>query len=266
MSYSAGIVCIATISVYFFAVIPKQTCNAWKSQSSSSGLFRISPNDVCDIKVFCDMSLDNGDGWIVIQRRSSGSIDFEDKDWNDYVTGFGDLNGEYWMGLERLHAITSTGTYELFIGFKSNVPSVGGPFKAVYTSFSVGSRNVDEKSGYKLSVSPMDTGRSSCTESESCEDRLSPHNLQDFSTHDEDNDGDDNINCANYGNQKFGGWWFGKASNTNIVASDCVNSNLNGKYEAGGFVSSQPHNGIKWKGLGGQYMSLIQTIMAIRRV
>ena len=259
MSYSAGIVCIATMSVYFFAVISRQTCNAWKSQSDSSGLFRINPTG-CDFKVFCDMSLDNDEGWIVIQRRSSGLIDFENKDWNDYVTGFGDLNGEYWMGLERLHEITSTGTYELFIGFNSKTASLGGPFKAVYLDFSVGSISTDQKSGYKLTVTTMDTGRSTASE-----DRLYPHNLQDFSTHDQDNDGDSDIDCANLGNKKFGGWWFSKSGSTN-KPSDCVHSNLNGKYEANGYVNGYPHNGIKWKGLGGEYMSLIKTIMAIRRV
>ena len=33
----------------------------------------------------------------VIQRRIDGSVDF-DRDWSDYLEGFGDKNGEYWLG------------------------------------------------------------------------------------------------------------------------------------------------------------------------
>jgi len=33
----------------------------------------------------------------VVQRRMDGSEDFF-RSWNDYVSGFGDLNGEFWLG------------------------------------------------------------------------------------------------------------------------------------------------------------------------
>ena len=43
----------------------------------------------------CDMETDGG-GWMVIQRRvANGNVNFT-SDWNDYVNGFGDLNGEFW--------------------------------------------------------------------------------------------------------------------------------------------------------------------------
>ena len=37
---------------------------------------------------------------MVIQRRINGSVDFYHK-WTDYVNVFGDLEGEFWYGLEK---------------------------------------------------------------------------------------------------------------------------------------------------------------------
>lgn len=44
----------------------------------------------------------------VFQRRSDGSVDFY-RDWESYRRGFGSLLGEFWLGNENLHALTSQG-------------------------------------------------------------------------------------------------------------------------------------------------------------
>ena len=62
----------------------------------------------------CDMETDGG-GWIVIQRRIvNGSVNFT-RGWNYYVNGFGDLNGEFWYGLDNIHYLTARDDVELRI-------------------------------------------------------------------------------------------------------------------------------------------------------
>ncbi|GFR60639.1 ficolin-2 [Elysia marginata] len=59
----------------------------------------------------CDTITDNG-GWIIIQRRVTGTTDFN-RNWADYRQGFGLVHEDYWLGNDNIHTLTSSGTYEL---------------------------------------------------------------------------------------------------------------------------------------------------------
>ena len=51
---------------------------------------------------FCDFS-----GWLVIMRHTLyGSIDFN-RNFVTYKTGFGDLNSDFWLGLDKIYQLTN---------------------------------------------------------------------------------------------------------------------------------------------------------------
>ena len=73
--------------------------------TAASGIYTITPIDNNgDFTVFCDMT-NNGGGWTVIQRRDGNTTNFY-RNWQEYKLGFGELDGNFWLGLERIHQIT----------------------------------------------------------------------------------------------------------------------------------------------------------------
>lgn len=85
-----------------------------------------------------------GRGWTIFQRRMDGSEDFY-RNWTDYKRGFGNFNGEYWLGLDRIHRLSASGLNVLRVDLETFENENA---HAVYESFSVG----DESKGYILHV------------------------------------------------------------------------------------------------------------------
>ena len=86
----------------------------------------------------------NGGGWTVFQRRIDGSVEFY-LGWDDYKKGFGDLNGEFWLGLDKIHRLSKSGQNVLRVELED---FENESRHANYPTFAV----ANEKEKYKLTV------------------------------------------------------------------------------------------------------------------
>ena len=92
--------------------------------------------------MFCDQT--NNGGWTVFQKRLDGSVNFY-RGWADYKNGFGNLNGEFWLGLDKIHRLTRTVRNKLRIDLED---TTGKTAYAAYGMFEVSG----ERSNYQLSL------------------------------------------------------------------------------------------------------------------
>ncbi|XP_035907047.1 angiopoietin-1-like [Anopheles stephensi] len=183
-------------------------------------------------KVVCVLDFQPG-AYTVIQNRQAGSTDFY-RGYSEYRSGFGEFDGgDYWLGLDRIHNITSSGEYELFIlleDFEKNVTY------ARYDNFEIGSGNdfypITKLDGY------------SGPAGDSYGDVVGVL----FSAYDLDLDNSES-NCAV---SNRGAWWY----------TDCGQSNLNGLYLKG---LSGSTTGMFWETFRGPFYSLKKSRMMVKR-
>ena len=129
--------------VSLYTAIIKDCAQLYRSGITNSGVYTINPGGSGAFDVFCDQTTAGG-GWTVFQKRQDGSVDFY-RGWADYKQGFGNLNGEYWLGLDKIHRLTNSGNYKLRVDLED---FTGNTAYAEYSSFGV----ADEGNKYKLSV------------------------------------------------------------------------------------------------------------------
>jgi len=115
----------------------------YKSGQKISGVHKIDPDGLGEFEVFCDHKTAGG-GWTVFQKRRDGSVDFF-RAWDDYKRGFGNLNGEFWLGLDKIHRLTVSSSNKLRVDLED---IHGATVFAEYSSFSVAS----ERAKYQLSL------------------------------------------------------------------------------------------------------------------
>uniref|UniRef100_A0A8C5D073 Angiopoietin-related protein 4-like n=1 Tax=Gouania willdenowi TaxID=441366 RepID=A0A8C5D073_GOUWI len=140
-----------------------------------SGVYTIQPESSHPFDVLCEMTSDGA--WTIIQKRHDGSQNFNQK-WDEYKNGFGSLNGEFWLGLEKIHSLSKQG------------PSYQFHLDGEEQKFALHL----QKASPSLLQEKMAAGIP-------------------FSTSDRDNDLAADTNCAA---MHSGGWWFSGCGESNL--------------------------------------------------
>ncbi|XP_065178002.1 sushi, von Willebrand factor type A, EGF and pentraxin domain-containing protein 1-like isoform X3 [Sycon ciliatum] len=177
---------------------------------TQSGLY-----PVRGLSLWCDMDTDGG-GWFVFQRRN-GTLNFN-RTYEEYRTGFGRPDGEFWYGMVplRRHLQGSLSDLRIVVEAFNGVTAY-----AEYGIFRLGG----SKKQYSLII-----GEYTGTAGDSLDNIAPTHAGAKFSAYDRDGDGA-STNCA----RDFGGaWWYSDV---------CIGSNLNGVYK---LPTQPPPYGLTW--------------------
>lgn len=132
---------LTTLLLTFVEDTPKSCLDVLVRGKTSDGVYMIDPDGRGAFPAYCDQTTDDG-GWTVLQRRFSGSVDF-DTTWERYRDGFGDKYGEHWLGLEHISRITKAAASDMRIDMEA---WDGSTHYTVYWRFSIG----DEKNYYPI--------------------------------------------------------------------------------------------------------------------
>ncbi|XP_025099887.1 uncharacterized protein LOC112567425 isoform X4 [Pomacea canaliculata] len=182
--------------------VAARSCLDWQDKGAKSGVYTIrliissKPR-----RVWCDME-SSGGGWLVFQRRRDNSVDFS-RNWTEYLQGFGDISGDFWLGLTAIYEQTDYIYWSLRVDFRDGS---GERRYAEYKNFSVASN-------YKLYVSGYsgDAG-----------DGLGPSKYREFSTYDRDTYG-----CVR---TRHSAWWYPDGCGSTYLNSPRASDNVWGNF------------------------------------
>jgi len=145
-------------------------------------------------------------GWIIFHQRLGYTFDWV-LPWADYKAGFGSIDADFWLGLEKVYLLTSSQPYRLRVEVEDRSANLW--FSAEYWSFKIGDELNDK---YRLEVSGFsgDAGDSLQYEGDwggNGNVGHYYHNGMKFSTYDQDNDLAAGWSCQP---GRGGGWWFNR--------------------------------------------------------
>ncbi|KPP74825.1 hypothetical protein Z043_105980, partial [Scleropages formosus] len=161
--------------------------------------------------VYCEMVGDKG--WTVFQRRTGSTVSFR-RNWAGYKVGFGNLQGDHWLGLEKVRALTQDSRYKWTLRVDL-WDFEGGSAYAEYRDFKLAS----EQEAYKLTV-----GAYTGTAGDAIRGAYQgiDQNGYGFSTKDRDNDGcspcifgDIAENSCSW-SEGSGGWWYSRCGSASL--------------------------------------------------
>ncbi|CAL4102989.1 unnamed protein product [Meganyctiphanes norvegica] len=151
------------------------------------------------VLVLCDQTTQGG-GWTVIIRRDDSYDDLTDfeRTFEEYAAGFGDVNYDFYIGNEVIHALTDSSSNELWVSIEDWHGETG---YAYYQYFHVAAREGNDQPPYM-----MDIGFYEGT----IGDGMDYSAGMGFSTIDQDNDLSAGDCAAVWGG---GGWWYRSCAN-----------------------------------------------------
>ncbi|KAM4721926.1 angiopoietin-related protein 3 [Rhinophrynus dorsalis] len=212
---------------------PRDCNDIYTKGERLSGIYTIRPNGSAEFDVYCEITSENA--WTIIQKRTDGSVDFN-QTWEDYLNGFGDLTGEFWLGLEKIYSLSQQADYILHIelqDWKDNT-------RYVEYMFTLGNQDTS----YALQLSLVSGNIPSA---------LPEQTQLLFSTSDQNSS---DLKCP--AESTSGGWW-------NTV---CGGTNLNGKYiktRLRSKLDRRRGQGLVWKPEKGRTYSIRSTKMMLYR-
>ncbi|KAJ3664115.1 hypothetical protein Zmor_008308 [Zophobas morio] len=209
---------------------PKNCKEVLEKGHNASNFYYIKPS-LQPFLVLCDMKT-RGGGWTYVLNRFNGSQNFT-LGWADYKRGFGNIGGEFWLGLDNLYYLTGQQVHEMLVELEDWESK---KVYALYNSFSIGG----EEEGYALKLLEGYQGDAG--------DSFIYHAGSKFSTFDKDQD----VCGCNCALDKSAGWWY----------RSCTQMLLTGKYFKRGEKTNS--DGIYWLDFWGFTYSLKQARMMIR--
>ncbi|XP_071972420.1 fibrinogen-like protein 1 [Engystomops pustulosus] len=107
--------CLLLVSIYYHQIASKAQCeniqghdcsDIWeKNNLATSGIYCVKPqNTLSSFQVYCEITR-NG-GWTLIQKHDGMDGLSFNKTWSEYKYGFGQLQGEHWLGLQNIYDLT----------------------------------------------------------------------------------------------------------------------------------------------------------------
>ena len=227
----------------YYSTFPKDCADLHTMGVRQSGVYQVHLMGTFQHNVYCLMDKYGG-GWTAFQRRFDGSVEFKSRGWSDFKHGFGDPYGEYYLGNEKLHLLTTGEAHD----YRVIATTYNNEINSKLIQNVVVSGEVD-KYRIKYHTSSIESGGTSYG---------ARMRNQRFSTFDNDNDDGNYENCA----QKFGAWWH----------SRCHDDAMNGYYKdkenylqnSAAITWDNAGAGIHWTHWKTLYQSLRTSMLMIR--
>ena len=145
--------------VHLYKVVMKSVnCQTWLEHGhTTDGIYDMTvERQTFPARCFMSLSSEPAEGWTEIQNREDGTVSF-DQDWAQYKNGFGDVNGTFWLGNEKVHLMTNGSDNQ---GHPWQIKLIATTFSGVSTEVEfTGFQVVNETNKYALTTGVYHKGK-----------------------------------------------------------------------------------------------------------